>query len=423
MKPCEYHNELTGLIASVSGLKQRRPSAGRQLLIESLLADTEELMESLKTEVLARVSREIWLEADEGIDYDALAEGVQDVLPLELLKAMADEEEVCEGLNEALEALSKTLFDIVKALNRRYKNEDYAKLYDDELRQFIKNRGRYWAERDYNQFLQKIGIGSLTMEDLEEYRIEKLQHMFFAGVGRELVAHRTNAPHYSNEIVFHELNDGKHVPMKVVHIYYHFLRKICDWVDGGLKVDPAKVGARFYTCRKDPGAKEQRKAFFTYMMKVELAQQAMREIRQRQGVRLAELPDSRRGILEWLAEMVGYGDWVLPATAENILEMLHNALGVGMYELTGDEAAMSETFWSMLEQTGNARVVWQNLIGYFAEHRFFSPNLGAPALNEMFFDNTEYYQNIDKGRPSYKRKAKKWARIQPLLDRFVPRKE
>lgn len=26
-------------------------------------------------------------------------------------------------------------------------------------------------------------------------------------------------------------------------------------------------------------------------------------------------------------------------------------------------------------------------------------------------------------RPSYQRKAKKWARIQPLLDRFVPRKE
>ena len=25
----------------------------------------------------------------------------------------------------------------------------------------------------------------------------------------------------------------------------------------------------------------------------------------------------------------------------------------------------------------------------------------------MFFDTTEYYQNIDKGRPSYQRKAKK----------------
>ena len=94
-----------------------------------------------------------------------------------------------------------------------------------------------------------------------------------------------------------------------------------------------------------------------------------------------------------------------------------------MYELMGDEEAMSAVFWAMLEQPGNLRVVWQNLIGYFAEHRFFSPSLGAPALNEMFFDTSEYYQNIDKGRPSYQRKSKKWARIQPLLDRFVPRKE
>ena len=128
MKPYEYNIILTGLIASVSGLKERRPSAGRRLLVESLLADTKELTEGLKTEVLARVSREIWLEADEGIDYDALAEGVQDVLPLELLNATADEEEVCDRLNEALEALSKTLFDIVKALNRLYKHEDYATL-------------------------------------------------------------------------------------------------------------------------------------------------------------------------------------------------------------------------------------------------------------------------------------------------------
>ena len=377
MKPYEYNDILTGLITSVSGLKERRPSAGRGLLMESLLADTVELTESLKTEVLVRVSREIWLEADEGIDYAALAEDLQNVLPIELLKAKTDEEEACERLYEALEALVKTLFDIAKALNRRYKNEDYIKLYEDELKLFVKHNGRYWAEWDFNQFQEKVGIGSLLMEDLEEYRIEKLQHMFASGVFQELVAHRQKAPGYPNEIAFHDLDDGIQVSMKVVHIYYYFLRKICDWEDDGLEMVPEKVG----------------------------------------------VPDSRRGILEWLAEMVGYGEWLPPATAEKILEMLHNALGVGMYELTGDEAAMSETFWSTLEQVGNQRVVWQNLIGYFAEHRFFSPNLGAPALNEMFFDTTEYYQNIDKGRPSYQRKAKKWARIQPLLDRFVPRKE
>ena len=142
IKPYEYNDILTGLIASVSGLKERRPSAGRGLLMESLLADTVELTESLKTEVLVRVSREIWLEADEGIDYAALAEDLQNVLPIELLKAKTDEEEACERLYEALEALVKTLFDIAKALNRRYKNEDYIKLYEDELKLFVKHRHR-----------------------------------------------------------------------------------------------------------------------------------------------------------------------------------------------------------------------------------------------------------------------------------------
>ena len=62
-------------------------------------------------------------------------------------------------------------------------------------------------------------------------------------------------------------------------------------------------------------------------------------------------------------------------------------LVVGIYELTGEDAEMSDTLWSMLEATGNLRVAWQNLIGYFAEKRFFNPTLGSPALNDMFFGN------------------------------------
>ena len=139
-------------------------------------------------------------------------------------------------------------------------------------------------------------------------------------------------------------------------------------------------------------------------------------------MRLNDLTASRKEILERLAELVGYGEWMSPVTDVQILEMLHNVLGVGAYELTGEDQEMSETLWAMME-TGNLRVVWQNLIGYFDEHLFFNQNLGSPALNAMFFDNTDMYQNIDKGRPSYNRKSKKWAKVQPLLDRFVPQKE
>ena len=34
MKPCEYNNILTGLIAEIAGLKERRPSAGRLKYLE-----------------------------------------------------------------------------------------------------------------------------------------------------------------------------------------------------------------------------------------------------------------------------------------------------------------------------------------------------------------------------------------------------
>ena len=71
MKPCEYNNILTGLIAEIAGLKERRPSAGRLKYLEGYAADVEELTRDLTTDILERVQREIWLEADEGIDYSA----------------------------------------------------------------------------------------------------------------------------------------------------------------------------------------------------------------------------------------------------------------------------------------------------------------------------------------------------------------
>ena len=422
MLPIEYNKIITGLTQSIAGLRDRRPSAGRRLLVQSIVADVDEVTAGLKREVLSRVSREIWLEADEGIEYAALAEDLQPLLPVELPKADEADEEVCGKLNDAADALVVTLIDIADNLDRHHKNEDYIKLYEDEMRKFIKNRHRHTALRAFEQWREKDCLGSPKMEDLEDFRAMKLLKLFATGIFNEHVGSMQRARHYADEVVFQVSESDKWVPAKDIHKHYHSLRQICGWDDHGLTVNPLLAGIYFYTHRKDANAKDQRKAFLKYMTKVELAQQEMASMRQRRGTRLAELPDSRRSILDWLVEMVGYGEWVAPASEEKILEMLQNALGVGMYDLMGEEAMMSETLWSMLEQTGNLRVVWQNLIGYFSEHRFFVPTLGAPALNEMFFGNTEYYQNIDKGRPSYQRKSKKWARVQPLLDRFVPQR-
>ena len=423
MRPLEYNKIITELAEWISGLKERRPSAGRRLLVESMTADTDEVADGLQRDVMERVSHEIVLDADEGIDYKALADGVQPLLPVELKWPTADEAEACQQLNDALERLQELLLGIAAELVRHRKDEAYVKLYEREQRTFTRNHGVSRARLEYEEWKEKECLGSPSMEELVDYRADMLLAMFDAGVFEEKVAGMGNTRRINGEVDFDGLIERHKIAPEDLYKYYRCLRSVCDFEGGMLVVNAKKVGTHFNAFRKEKGAKQRRTAFFKFMQKVEFAQQDMLALRERHGVRLAALPDSRRGILEALAELVGYGEWVAPASDERIMEMLQNALGVGIYELTGEDAEMSETLWSMLEATGKLRVVWQNLIGYFAEKRFFLSTLGSPALNEMFFGNKELYQNIDKGRPGYKHKSKKWARVLPLLDRFVPKKD
>ena len=423
MRPLEYNKIITELADWISGLKERRPSAGRRLLVESMTADTEEVADGLQRDVMERVSHEIVLDADEGIDYKALADGVQPLLPVELKWPTADEAEACQQLNDALERLQELLLGIAAELVRHRKDEAYVKLYEREQKTFTRNHGVSRARLEYEEWKEKECLGSPSMEELVDYRADMLLAMFDAGVFEEKVAGMGNTRRINGEVDFDGLIERHKIAPEDLYKYYRCLRSVCDFEGGMLVVNAKKVGTHFNAFRKEKGAKQRRTAFFKFMQKVEFAQQDMQALRERHGVRLAALPDSRRGILEALAELVGYGEWVAPASDERIMEMLQNALGVGIYELTGEDAEMSETLWSMLEATGKLRVAWQNLIGYFAEKRFFLSTLGSPALNEMFFGNKELYQNIDKGRPGYKHKSKKWARVLPLLDRFVPKKD
>ena len=423
MRPLEYNKIITELAEWISGLKERRPSAGRRLLVESMTADTDEVADGLQRDVMERVSREIVLDADEGIDYKALADGVQPLLPVELKSPTDSETEACQQLNDALERLQELLLGIAGELVRHRKDEAYVKLYEREQRTFTRNHGVSRARLEYEEWKEKECLGSPSMEDLEAYRADMLLAMFDAGVFEEKVAGMSRNRRINGEVDFDGLIERHRIAPEDLYKYYRCLRSVCDFEKGMLVVNAKKVGTHFNAFRKEKGAKQRRTAFFKCMQKVEFAQQDMQALRERHGVRLAALPDSRRGILEALAELVGYGEWVAPASDERIMEMLQNALGVGIYELTGEDAEMSETLWSMLEATGKLRVAWQNLIGYFAEKRFFNPTLGSPALNEMFFGNKELYQNIDKGRPGYKHKSKKWAQVLPLLDRFVPKKD
>ena len=151
MRPCEYNNIITGLTAEIAGLKERRPSVGRLKHLEGYLADVEEQTAMLKSEVLERVKREIWLEADEGIDYAVQAENIQSLLPMELKSVKAEEEDICAQLNKGLDELVDTLYAISSALDRHRSDEDYIKLFNDLLKDFNKSKVRRRAKAHYDQ--------------------------------------------------------------------------------------------------------------------------------------------------------------------------------------------------------------------------------------------------------------------------------
>lgn len=110
---------------------------------------------------------------------------------------------------------------------------------------------------------------------------------------------------------------------------------------------------------------------------------------------------NREEIIDQLFGYVDLGDWKEYETIEKVKKMLLTILGNGEVQLKDNEAKKSEDLWYLLENGRGNRVeiVWQNLVGYFDERKLFRKK-GSPALNKDFFDKTDGYSNIDKGRPS-----------------------
>lgn len=129
----------------------------------------------------------------------------------------------------------------------------------------------------------------------------------------------------------------------------------------------------------------------------------------------------RQKILIRLLTLADKGDWVKDGVTEKIKAMLRTGLGYGDTPLTGKEAELSEKMWHLLEngRGDRVRIVWQNLVGYFAEKGFFPCGKGSPALNKMFFGaSAEDYQNIDKGRKTATM-SEGFKAIVPLLEELL----
>lgn len=270
----ELKNILTGVADRLSGLRDERPSAGTRYRLMGVVADVVEVTETLSKEVLERVKQEPVLDVDVDVDFDALAE---EVLSWELVMTGDDLQEPVQQVNEALGVLSSTLTQISSQLERRHKDEAYVRLYDQEKRRYLNSGTPRRVRQTFDEWMYDECNGKPSMDDINDYVTEKLVHMFDKGVFNTKVEHIQRASRYPAEFDFSQLDDD-HKLKKSIHKHYSELRKLVDYCDGCLVVNPVKVGRHFYTNRKEENAKGHRNAFLKYMHKISLAQEERKKL-------------------------------------------------------------------------------------------------------------------------------------------------
>lgn len=275
----DYKDILTGVAERLSSLRGERLSAGTKYRLMGMAADIAEVAETLSAEVLERVRHEAVLDVDADTDFDQLAE---DVLSWELTVAGDDLQELTLQVNSALGSLSEVLAEISSQLDRRHKDEEYARLYEQEKRRYLSSGTPRRVRQTFDDWVYDVCNGSPTMEDIIDYVTEKQVHMFEKGVFNSKVEHLQRASRYPDEFDFSLLDDD-HKLKKTVHKHYSEFRKLVDYSDGCLVVNPVKVGRHFYANRKEENAKSHRNAFLKYMHKISLAQELYRKLQAAQS--------------------------------------------------------------------------------------------------------------------------------------------
>lgn len=274
----DVNNILTRLFARLAGYREERPSAGTKYRLMGLAADIIEVTEALQREVLDVVSHEAVLDADADTDFAALS---VEVLTMELEdKADADDDIRKQTLlaNEALGELSNILSQIDVQLNRHHKDEEYVRLYESERRRYMNSGSSGRARQKFEEW-RDIEDGHPQQEQIADFIVEKLLHMFERNALAAGVDHILRAKRFPGEVDFEQVEVSQKITKTVYH-HYAALRKIVDYEDGYLVADPVRVGKYFYLNRHEENAKTHRSAFLNYMHKIELAQEEMRRLQE-----------------------------------------------------------------------------------------------------------------------------------------------
>ena len=267
----DYKDILSDLAARVEAARTERPTAGTRFRLMGLVADMAEVTEMIQREVLEVVSREAVLEADADMDFEGMAAAV---LEWELRVGEPGDQvsEAAEQVNVALGVLSGVLAEVAEQLARRHSDEEYERLYEAEKRRYMASGTARRARQTFEEWRENACYGHPSVEEMDDYRLEKVVHMFERGVMKERVEHIQRAKRYPEELDFEQLDDD-HPLRKTVYKHYAALRKLVDWQDGELRVMPARVGQHFYASRHEKNAKQNRSLLLKYMHKVAMVQE------------------------------------------------------------------------------------------------------------------------------------------------------
>ena len=270
----DLNEMITGLFEKIERVRVEKVTAGSKFRLMGLVADVTEVNETLAKEVLEVVSHEAVLDADTEIDYVELSE---QVLAMELTATKEELQENTQLVNEALGVLSCTLGQIAGQLVRHHSNEEYARLYEQEQRRYLGSKTAKSARKTFDEWKEDQCYGTPSLEDIDDYLLEKLVHMFEKGVFNARVEHIQRTTRYPGEFDFEQLDDD-HKLKKTIYKHYAALRKLVDYADGFLVVNAARVGQHFYASRHEEKAKANRTNFLKYMHKIDLVQQERRQL-------------------------------------------------------------------------------------------------------------------------------------------------
>ena len=270
----DYRIILTGVADRLSSLREERPSAGTRYRLMGVVADITEVTETLSKQVLEHVKQEAVLDADVEVNFGVMAE---EVLSWELVMTGDDLQEQTQQVNEALSGLSGVLTQISSQLERHHGNEEYARLYEQEKRRYLGSKTAKSARKTFGEWKEDQCYGTPGLEDVDDYLLEKLLHMFEKGVFSARVDHIQRTKRYPGEFDFEQLDVAPDT-RKLICKNYAVLRKLVDYVDGFLVVNAARVGQHFYASRHEEKARANRTNFLKYMHKIDLVQQERKKL-------------------------------------------------------------------------------------------------------------------------------------------------